>query len=82
MPIEIVTGMWRVPWAMANGSAAIRPAQPLGDHGRHRHVGFRHHDDEFLAAVTASEIDAADRALDAERKVAQHVVAGIVAGCR
>ena len=42
-------------------------------------VGLRHHDDEFLAAIPAGEIDAADRLADPFREFAQHVIAGIVA---
>ena len=55
------------------------PAQTFGHHGGDRHVGFRHHDDEFLAAIAAGEIDIADRLADAQRELAQHIVAGIVA---
>ena len=79
MPIEIVTSRLRAPCWIANGSRGDAPAQPFGHHGRDRHVGFRHDDDEFLAAVAAGEIDAADRLADAQRELAQHVVAGVVA---
>ncbi len=78
MPIEMVASRLRAPCWMAKGALA----DALGHHGRHRHVGLRHHDDEFLAAVAAGEIDVADRLADAQRKFAQDVVAGIVAVCR
>ncbi len=78
MPIEIVTGM-APPLLDGERLGGDAPAQPLRHHGGHRHVGLRHDDDELFAAVPAREIDAADRSFDAQREIAQHVVAGIVA---
>ncbi len=82
-PIEIVTSIRLVPLLTANGFAGDRAAQALGDHAGDVQVGLRHHDHEFLAAIAAGEIDAADRLADAHREFAQHVVAGVVAiDCR
>ena len=55
------------------------PPHPLRDLAGDVQVGLRHHDDEFLAAVAARQIDATDRLADAHREFAQHVVAGVVA---
>src|SRR5437016_1237109 len=53
--------------------------QPFRHNGPNRKIGFRHHDDEFLAAVAAGQVDAADRLAYPERKLAQHLIASIVA---
>src|SRR4051812_7196751 len=55
------------------------PAQPLRHARGDGHIGFRHDHHELLAAITAGEIDAADRLADAQREFTQHVVAGIMA---
>ena len=56
-----------------------RPGSVTSQRGRAGLVGIGQQHDEFLAAVTAGEIDAADRLADAHGEFAQHVVAGVVA---
>src|SRR3989442_544188 len=41
--------------------ACHSPPQPFRHDGAHRKVGFRHHDNEFLAAIPAGKVDATDR---------------------
>ncbi len=56
-----------------------REAKSVGDDRGAAEAGLRHHDNEFLAAQAADQIDAAYVAQRTLSQFAQHVVAGEVA---
>ena len=79
MPMLIV--MLSLPGArlIAIGRRLDALAQAFGDREGKRHIGVGHDDDEFLAAIAAGQIDAADIGGDAVGEFLEHFVADVVA---